>query len=99
LIYHFFSLNHLTERTVNDPLTNNENNSLVEADSNNNGQRPTNLHQLTYASNDDYPSNSNCGNHVSSSQPGNELNEECRYADIYSYISIIILFEVNSSLH
>lgn len=72
------SLNHVNQRNVNGPPTSNGNTGLVEADSNNNGQNPANLHQLLYNANEEYPPNSNSGNHVSSSQQGNEFNEDCR---------------------
>ncbi|XP_026666750.1 transcription factor CP2-like protein 1 isoform X2 [Ceratina calcarata] len=72
------NLNHVSQRTINSALTNNAN-AAVEADSNNNGQTTTSLHQLLYSSNEEYPPTSSTGNHVSSSQQGNELNEDCRF--------------------
>ncbi|KAJ8683910.1 hypothetical protein QAD02_019702 [Eretmocerus hayati] len=73
------NLNHVSQRNVSAQPTNNGNTGLVEADSNNNGQNPANLHQLLYSSNEEYPPNSNSGNHVSSSQQGGEFNEDCRF--------------------
>ncbi|XP_032455447.1 transcription factor CP2-like protein 1 isoform X2 [Nasonia vitripennis] len=73
------TLNHVSQRNVNAPPTSNGNGGLVEADSNNSGQNPASLHQLLYTSNDDYTPNSNSGNHVSSSQQGNDFNEDCRF--------------------
>ncbi|XP_076241440.1 transcription factor CP2 like gemini isoform X2 [Calliopsis andreniformis] len=72
------NLNHVTQRTINPAPTNNAN-GAVEADSNNNGQTATSLHQLLYPSNEEYPPTSSSGNHVSSSQQGNEFNENCRF--------------------
>ncbi|XP_006558549.2 transcription factor CP2-like protein 1 isoform X1 [Apis mellifera] len=72
------NLNHVSQRTINSAPTNNVNNS-VEADSNNNGQTAASLHQLLYPSNEEYPPTSSSGNHVSSSQQGSELNEDCRF--------------------
>ncbi|XP_034178253.2 transcription factor CP2 like gemini isoform X2 [Osmia lignaria lignaria] len=72
------NLNHVSQRTINSTPANNGN-SPAEADSNNNGQTTTNLHQLLYSSNEEYPPTSSSGNHVSSSQQGNELNEDCRF--------------------
>ncbi|CAL7950686.1 unnamed protein product [Xylocopa violacea] len=72
------NLNHVSQRTINSAPANNANGS-VEADSNNNGQTAASLHQLLYSSNEEYPPTSSTGNHVSSSQQGNELNEDCRF--------------------
>ncbi|CAK9819498.1 Upstream-binding protein 1 [Anthophora quadrimaculata] len=73
------NLNHVSQRTINStPTVNNANNS-AEADSNNNGQTAISLHQLLYSSNEEYPPTSSSGNHVSSSQQGTELNEDCRF--------------------
>ncbi|CAK9827235.1 Upstream-binding protein 1 [Anthophora retusa] len=73
------NLNHVSQRTINStPTVNNANNS-TEADSNNNGQTAISLHQLLYSSNEEYPPTSSSGNHVSSSQQGTELNEDCRF--------------------
>ncbi|XP_076679017.1 transcription factor CP2 like gemini isoform X3 [Andrena cerasifolii] len=73
------NLNHVTQRTVNSAPANNAN-GAVEADSNNNGQTATSLHQLLYSSNEDYPPpTSSSGNHVSSSQQGSDLNKNCRF--------------------
>ncbi|XP_076765445.1 transcription factor CP2 like gemini isoform X4 [Xylocopa sonorina] len=72
------NLNHVSQRTINSAPANNANGS-VEADSNNNGQTTASLHQLLYSSNEEYPPTSSTGNHVSSSQQGNELNEDCRF--------------------
>ncbi|XP_043791570.1 transcription factor CP2-like protein 1 isoform X3 [Apis laboriosa] len=72
------NLNHVSQRTINSAPTNNVNNS-VEADSNNNGQTTASLHQLLYPSSEEYPPTSSSGNHVSSSQQGSELNEDCRF--------------------
>uniref|UniRef100_V9I8E3 Upstream-binding protein 1 n=1 Tax=Apis cerana TaxID=7461 RepID=V9I8E3_APICE len=72
------NLNHVSQRTINSAPANNVNNS-VEADSNNNGQTAASLHQLLYPSNEEYPPTSSSGNHVSSSQQGSELNEDCRF--------------------
>ncbi|XP_017766758.1 PREDICTED: transcription factor CP2-like protein 1 isoform X3 [Eufriesea mexicana] len=72
------NLNHVSQRTINSAPTNNANGS-VEADSNNNGQTTASLHQLLYSSNEEYPPTSSSGNHVSSSQQGSELNEDCRF--------------------
>ncbi|XP_071867778.1 transcription factor CP2 like gemini isoform X1 [Bombus fervidus] len=72
------NLNHVSQRTINSAPANNSNGS-VEADSNNNGQTAASLHQLLYSSNEEYPPTSSSGNHVSSSQQGNELNEDCRF--------------------
>lgn len=77
------NLNHVSQRTINSAPPSNGNNGggghvdsagSVEADCNNNGGQQTataNLHQLLYSS--------SSGNHVSSSQHGNELNEDCRF--------------------
>ncbi|XP_019884245.2 transcription factor CP2-like protein 1 isoform X1 [Camponotus floridanus] len=70
------NLNHVSQRTITTAPPNNGNVGSVEADSNNNGQ--TSLHQLLYSSNEEYPPTSTT-NHVSSSQQGNELNEDCRF--------------------
>ncbi|XP_076179978.1 transcription factor CP2 like gemini isoform X3 [Ptiloglossa arizonensis] len=72
------NLNHVSHRTINSVPANNAN-GTVEADSNNNGQTTASLHQLLYSSNEEYPPTSSSGNHVSSSQQGNELNEDCRF--------------------
>ncbi|XP_015428668.1 PREDICTED: transcription factor CP2-like protein 1 isoform X2 [Dufourea novaeangliae] len=72
------NLNHVSQRTINSALPNNTN-GTVDADSNNNGQTAASLHQLLYSSNEEYPPTSSSGNHVSSSQHGNELNEDCRF--------------------
>ncbi|XP_006617974.1 transcription factor CP2-like protein 1 isoform X1 [Apis dorsata] len=72
------NLNHVSQRTINSAPANNVNNS-VEADSNNNGQTTASLHQLLYPSSEEYPPTSSSGNHVSSSQQGSELNEDCRF--------------------
>lgn len=68
----------MSQRGINTVPSSNGNVGPVEADSNNNGQ--TSLHQLLYSSNEEYPPSSTAANHVSSSQQGNELNEDCRYA-------------------
>ncbi|KAK2580393.1 hypothetical protein KPH14_006145 [Odynerus spinipes] len=78
------NLNHVTQRAINGPGPNNANVGTIEADNNNNnnnnnGQTTASLHQLLYSSNEEYPPTSNSGNHVSSSQQGNELNEDCRF--------------------
>ncbi|XP_072767365.1 transcription factor CP2-like protein 1 isoform X3 [Anoplolepis gracilipes] len=72
------NLNHVSQRTITTAPSNNGNVGSVEADSNNNGQTATSLHQLLYSSNEEYPPTSTA-NHVSSSQQGNELNEDCRF--------------------
>ncbi|KAK9302143.1 hypothetical protein QLX08_005749 [Tetragonisca angustula] len=69
------NLNHVSQRTINSAPAN----GTVEADSNNNGQTAASLHQLLYSSNEEYPPTSSSGNHVSSSQQGNDLNEDCRF--------------------
>lgn len=74
----YFSLNHVSQRAINTVPTSNGNVGSVEADSNNNGQTAASLHQLLYSSNEEYPPTSTATNHVSSSQQGNELNEDCR---------------------
>ncbi|XP_076765444.1 transcription factor CP2 like gemini isoform X3 [Xylocopa sonorina] len=80
------NLNHVSQRTINSAPANNANGS-VEADSNNNGQTTASLHQLLYSSNEEYPPTSSTGNHVSSSQQGNELNEDCRYVIVdFQYV-------------
>ncbi|XP_024890034.1 transcription factor CP2-like protein 1 isoform X3 [Temnothorax curvispinosus] len=71
------NLNHVSQRAINTVPSSNGNVGSVEADSNNNGQ--TSLHQLLYSSNEEYPPTSTAANHVSSSQQGNELNEDCRF--------------------
>ncbi|XP_011873323.1 PREDICTED: transcription factor CP2-like protein 1 isoform X1 [Vollenhovia emeryi] len=71
------NLNHVSQRAINTVPPSNGNVGSVEADSNNNGQ--TSLHQLLYSSNEEYPPTSTAANHVSSSQQGNELNEDCRF--------------------
>ncbi|XP_028982641.1 transcription factor CP2 isoform X2 [Diachasma alloeum] len=43
------------------------------------GQSTTSLHQLLYSGNEEYPPISSSGNHVSSSQQGNEFNEDSRF--------------------
>ncbi|XP_018372071.1 PREDICTED: transcription factor CP2-like protein 1, partial [Trachymyrmex cornetzi] len=73
------SLNHVSQRAINTVPTSNGNVGSVEADSNNNGQTAASLHQLLYSSNEEYPPTSTATNHVSSSQQGNELNEDCRF--------------------
>ncbi|KAI4479106.1 hypothetical protein M0804_011245 [Polistes exclamans] len=87
------SLNHVTQRAINaggGPATNNvaNNNNVgaIKTDNNsNNGQTTSaeaaaSLHQLLYSSNEEYPATSTSGNHVSSSsQQGNEFNEDCRF--------------------
>ncbi|XP_026831188.1 transcription factor CP2-like protein 1 isoform X2 [Ooceraea biroi] len=73
------NLNHVSQRAINTASVNNGNVSSVEADNNNNGQTATTLHQLLYSSNEEYPPTSTATNHVSSSQQGNELNEDCRF--------------------
>ncbi|XP_011157039.1 transcription factor CP2-like protein 1 isoform X2 [Solenopsis invicta] len=73
------NLNHVSQRAINTVPTSNGNVGTVEADSNNNGQTATSLHQLLYSSNEEYPPTSTATNHVSSSQQGNELNEDCRF--------------------
>ncbi|XP_043262826.1 transcription factor CP2-like protein 1 isoform X2 [Colletes gigas] len=72
------NLNHVSHRTIDSAPANNAN-GTVEADSNNNGQTAASLHQLLYPSNEEYPPTSSSGNHVSSSQQVNELNEDCRF--------------------
>ncbi|XP_012142765.1 transcription factor CP2 like gemini isoform X2 [Megachile rotundata] len=72
------NLNHVSQRTISSTPANNGN-SPAEDDSNNNGQTTANFHQLLYSSNEEYPPTSSSGNHVSSSQHGNELNEDCRF--------------------
>ncbi|KAL6423384.1 hypothetical protein ACFW04_010170 [Cataglyphis niger] len=76
----FFNLylNHVSQRTIATAASNNGNVGSVEADSNNNGQAAASLHQLLYSSNEEYPPTSTA-NHVSSSQQGNDLNEDCRF--------------------
>ncbi|KAL6261516.1 hypothetical protein P5V15_006604 [Pogonomyrmex californicus] len=73
------NLNHVSQRAINTVPSNNGNIGSVEADSNNNGQTAASLHQLLYSSNEEYPPTSTAANHVSSSQQGNELNEDCRF--------------------
>ncbi|XP_018313088.1 transcription factor CP2-like protein 1 isoform X4 [Mycetomoellerius zeteki] len=73
------NLNHVSQRAINTVPTSNGNVGSVEADSNNNGQTAASLHQLLYSSNEEYPPTSTATNHVSSSQQGNELNEDCRF--------------------
>ncbi|XP_018338024.1 PREDICTED: transcription factor CP2-like protein 1, partial [Trachymyrmex septentrionalis] len=73
------NLNHVSQRAINTVPTSNGNVGSVEADSNNNGQTAASLHQLLYSSNEEYPPTSTTTNHVSSSQQGNELNEDCRF--------------------
>ncbi|KAL6423383.1 hypothetical protein ACFW04_010170 [Cataglyphis niger] len=72
------NLNHVSQRTIATAASNNGNVGSVEADSNNNGQAAASLHQLLYSSNEEYPPTSTA-NHVSSSQQGNDLNEDCRF--------------------
>ncbi|XP_043493821.1 transcription factor CP2-like protein 1 isoform X1 [Polistes fuscatus] len=86
------NLNHVTQRAINagGPVTNNVANNNVGAiktdnNNSNNGQTTSaeaaaSLHQLLYSSNEEYPATSTSGNHVSSSsQQGNEFNEDCRF--------------------
>nr|XP_050844836.1 transcription factor CP2 isoform X2 [Vespula vulgaris] len=74
------SLNHVTQRAINGPAPNNASVGTIEADNNNNGQTTAaSLHQLLYSGNEEYPATSTSGNHVSSSQQGNEFNEDCRF--------------------
>ncbi|XP_011700869.1 PREDICTED: transcription factor CP2-like protein 1 isoform X2 [Wasmannia auropunctata] len=73
------NLNHVSQRAINTVPSSNGNVGSVEADSNNNGQTAASLHQLLYSSNEEYPPTSTAANHVSSSQQGNELNEDCRF--------------------
>ncbi|XP_014484646.1 PREDICTED: transcription factor CP2-like protein 1 isoform X3 [Dinoponera quadriceps] len=75
------NLNHVSQRTITSSAAppNNGNVGSVETDSNNNGQTAASLHQLLYSSNEEYPPTSSSANHVSSSQQGNELNEDCRF--------------------
>ncbi|KAG5337966.1 UBIP1 protein, partial [Acromyrmex charruanus] len=73
------NLNHVSQRAINTVPTSDGNVGSVEADSNNNGQTAASLHQLLYSSNEEYPPTSTATNHVSSSQQGNELNEDCRF--------------------
>ncbi|XP_023288217.1 transcription factor CP2-like protein 1 isoform X2 [Orussus abietinus] len=73
------SVNHVSQRSINAPLTSNGNCGPVEADSNNNGQTATSLHQLLYPSDEEYPPKPSSGNQVTSSQQGNEFNEDCRF--------------------
>ncbi|XP_024947099.1 transcription factor CP2-like protein 1 isoform X2 [Cephus cinctus] len=73
------SLNHITQRSINQPAGHNGNVANNEADSNNNGQSAASLHQLLYSSTEEYPPTSSTGNQVSSSQQGNEFNEDCRF--------------------
>uniref|UniRef100_A0A0C9PHU0 Ubp1_1 protein n=1 Tax=Fopius arisanus TaxID=64838 RepID=A0A0C9PHU0_9HYME len=42
-------------------------------------EQSTSLHQLLYSGNEEYPLISSSGNHVSSSQQGNEFNEDSRF--------------------
>ncbi|XP_070169139.1 transcription factor CP2-like protein 1 isoform X3 [Polyergus mexicanus] len=72
------NLNHVSQRTIATAASNNGNIGSVEADSNNNGQAAASLHQLLYSSNEEYPPTSTA-NQVSSSQQGNDLNEDCRF--------------------
>ncbi|XP_029669319.1 transcription factor CP2-like protein 1 isoform X1 [Formica exsecta] len=72
------NLNHVSQRTITTTASNNGNIGSVEADSNNNGQAAASLHQLLYSSNEEYPPTSTA-NQVSSSQQGNDLNEDCRF--------------------
>lgn len=74
----FFSLNQVSQRSVNVAQTNNGNVNLLDPDSNNNGQNTPSLHQLLYNSNEEYPPTSSSTNHVSSSQQIYESNEDCR---------------------
>ncbi|XP_019695712.1 transcription factor CP2-like protein 1 isoform X2 [Harpegnathos saltator] len=74
------NLNHVSQRAINSAApSNNGNVGSVETDSNNNGQTAASLHQLLYSSSEDYQPTSSSANHVSSSQQGNELNEDCRF--------------------
>ncbi|KAH0948462.1 hypothetical protein HN011_009827 [Eciton burchellii] len=82
------NLNHVSQRAINTASINNGNVNSVEADNNNNnnnnnnsnnGQTASSLHQLLYSSNEEYPPTSTAANHVSSSQQGSELNEDCRF--------------------
>ncbi|XP_032672135.1 transcription factor CP2-like protein 1 isoform X2 [Odontomachus brunneus] len=74
------NLNHVSQRAINAAQpSNNGNVGSVETDSNNNGQSAASLHQLLYSSNEEYQPTSSSANHVSSSQQGNELNEDCRF--------------------
>jgi len=69
----------VSQRAINTVPSSNGNVGSVEADSNNNnGQTAASLHQLLYSSNEEYPPTSTAANHVSSTQQGNELNEDCR---------------------
>jgi hypothetical protein len=77
----------VSQRAINTASINNGNVNSVEADNNNNnnnnsnnGQTASSLHQLLYSSNEEYPPTSTAANHVSSSQQGSELNEDCRCA-------------------
>ena len=72
-------MNHVSQRTANVVSTSNGNVSLLEPDSNNNGQANSSLHQLLYTSGEEYPPASSSANHVSSSQQGYEINEDCRW--------------------
>ncbi|KAI4478263.1 hypothetical protein M0802_014554 [Mischocyttarus mexicanus] len=80
------NLNHVTtQRSINAQGggSNNATNvgPIETGDTNsNNGQTTASLHQLLYSSNEEYPATSTSGNHVSSSsQQGNEFNEDCRF--------------------
>lgn len=71
------SLNHSSQRNNNAVLSTVANDNVDVAQSDNNNNVRNNMHQLIYASKEEYPPTSLSGNHVSSSQ-GNELNEDCR---------------------
>lgn len=76
-----------TQPTTSSTTTNN--NAINNVSNSNNSPRnvneetgqssTTSLHQLLYSNNDDYPPTSSSGNHVSSSQQGNEFNEDSRF--------------------
>ncbi|XP_063976264.1 transcription factor CP2-like protein 1 isoform X2 [Diachasmimorpha longicaudata] len=61
---------------------NNSGDNIAIAGNGANGDRAqstTSLHQLLYSGNDEYPPISSSGNQVSSSQQGNEFNEDSRF--------------------
>lgn len=77
IVFHF-SLNHVSQRTVNVTSASSGNVGLLDSENINNGQNSASLHQLLYSNGEEYPSTSSSANHVSSSQQGYESNEDCR---------------------
>lgn len=82
-LFLFYSLNHASQRGINVPSGNGSTVvGVMEADSNNNShgnsQTAASLHQLLYSNDNEYSGSSSVGNQVSSSQQGNECNEDYR---------------------